>query len=180
MFGGEWYDSDRDKMYAYADIFVLDVDKQRWRRVVTPGGPLPRSSHQAVATKHYLYVFGGEFTSLNQEKFKHYGDLWRLSLADWAWEALPIRGGPSARSGHRMALHRGRLLLFGGFWDAGREPRYYNDLWVFDLAEMRWECLGPPEHAGVNWPSPRGGCQLAVHGDLLYVIGGYSLLVSGE
>ena len=58
-----------------------------------------------------------------QEKFRHFSDLWRLDLATWAWEQLPIRGGPSARSGHRVALHKNRMLVFGGFYDTGRETR---------------------------------------------------------
>lgn len=59
-----------------------------------------------------------------QEKFKHYKDLWRLDLESWEWEQLPGKGGPCARSGHRMALHRNRLLLFGGFQDTGKETVY--------------------------------------------------------
>lgn len=72
LFGGEWYDSEKDKTHVYADLFVLDVEKVAWRRIVSPKGPLPRSSHQSVMTKYHMYVFGGEFTSLNQEKFRHY------------------------------------------------------------------------------------------------------------
>lgn len=58
-----------------------------------------------------------------QEKFRHYSDLWRLSLSDWRWEQLPSKGGPSARSGHRMALYKNSLLLFGGFFDNGKETK---------------------------------------------------------
>lgn len=29
----------------------------------------------------------------------------RLNLADWTWESIPSKGGPSPRSGHRMILH---------------------------------------------------------------------------
>jgi hypothetical protein len=175
MFGGEWLDSEHDKMHVYADLYVFNADKLTWRRVVSPGGPQPRTSHQAVVTRHHMYVFGGEFTSLNQEKFRHYGDLWRLDLADWRWEQLPSRGGPSPRSGHRMALHKGRLLLFGGFFDAGRETRYFNDLWAFGLEDLKWAPLGP--RPGSPAPAPRGGCQLALHpeGGSLYMIGGFSV-----
>ena len=118
--------------------------------------------------KRYLYIFGGELTSVNQvqnaelpgpnwdarvqkrhvvllgeeenawvvrffknrstvapqEKFKHYRDLWRLNLESWEWEQLPGKGGPCARSGHRMALHRDRIILFGGFQDTGKETVY--------------------------------------------------------
>lgn len=41
-----------------------------------PCRPLPRTSHQAVCTRTALWVWGGEFTSLNQEKFRHYSDMW--------------------------------------------------------------------------------------------------------
>lgn len=76
-----------------------------------------------MCTRTALWVWGGEFTSLNQEKFRHYGDLWRLNLADWTWEQIPSKGGPSPRSGHRMVLAGKRILLFGGFYDSGRETR---------------------------------------------------------
>ncbi len=55
-----------------------------------------------------------------QEKFKHYKDLWRLNLEDWSWEQLPGKGGPSARSGHRMLVHKDHIILFGGFHDGGK------------------------------------------------------------
>ena len=55
-----------------------------------------------------------------QENFKHYKDMWRLNSETWEWEQLPGRGGPSARSGHRMALHKHRIVLFGGFQDTGK------------------------------------------------------------
>ena len=115
LFGGEWYDGDSDKMYIYADVYILNTEKMNWRKVISPGGPLPRTSHQAVVARGYIYVFGGEFTSLNQRQFKHYSDLWRLRLDNWEWEQLPSKG-PSARSGHRMVLFKTKLILFGGFY----------------------------------------------------------------
>ena len=52
-----------------------------------------------------------------QEKFRHYRDMWRLDLRSHQWEQLPCKKGPAARSGHRMLVHRNKLLLFGGFHD---------------------------------------------------------------
>lgn len=173
LFGGEWYDGLRDKTHVYSDIYVLDTHKEEpaWRQVISPNGPLPRTSHQAVMHKGYMWVFGGEFTSLNQERFRHYADLWRLSLADWSWEQMPSKGGPSARSGHRMVAYKNRLILFGGFFDTGKETRYFNDAWAYDLEELRWQPLAL--RPGSPVPPPRGGHQLALHGDLLFVFGGY-------
>jgi hypothetical protein len=57
-----------------SDLYVLNTKDLSWRRVVSPGAPLPRTSHQALIHRSYMYVFGGEFTSLNQQKFRHYGE----------------------------------------------------------------------------------------------------------
>ncbi len=66
-----------------------------------------------------------------QRNFKHYKDLWRMDLEQHTWELLPAKGGPAGRSGHRMALHRNRLIVFGGFNDSGKVCR----------------CEPPPIHA---------------------------------
>ena len=154
----EWFDSATDKTHIYSDLYVLNVEKQTWRKVVSPKGcaqrrgcppgaqwqparwrrcrgrpagdeglrpacrPLPRTSHQAVCTRQALWVFGGEYTSLNQEKFRHFNDLWRLTLADWSWDNISPKGGPSPRSGHRMLLIGRKFYLFGGFYDTCARP----------------------------------------------------------
>ena len=58
--------------------------------------------------------------SCEQEKYRQFRDLWRLSVSDWTWEQLPAKGGPQGRSGHRMALHESSLVIFGGFNDSGK------------------------------------------------------------
>ncbi|EIE25653.1 galactose oxidase [Coccomyxa subellipsoidea C-169] len=174
MFGGEYYDGKKDKMHVNNDLFLYHPDKNTWTQIMSPHGPAPRSAHQAVVHKRYLYIFGGELTSANQEKFKHYRDLWRLNVDTYAWEQLPARGGPNARSGHRMAVHKDRIVLFGGFHDNGNQTQYYNDLWVYDTEEMSWRSVGK---AGSNGPSPRGGSQLAVHADRLFLYGGHTVIV---
>ena len=45
---------------------------------------------------------------------------------------------PTARSGHRIAVHGDRIFLFGGFSDFVKESKYYNDLFVFDIEKMMW------------------------------------------
>lgn len=139
---------------------------------------------------------------------------------------MPSKGGPSARSGHRMVVYRPananpRLVVFGGFYDTGglqgnagacatasrtrhrlletpiggagllwpppsctrhahvcrqlcrtgKETRYYNDAWAFDLEDYKWAPLA--FQPGSPLPPPRGGHQLVLHGHLLFVFGGY-------
>ena len=178
MFGGECVDAG-GKTQTFGDLFRYDVDRNRWTKVVAPNAPPPRSAHQAVVHGGYLYVFGGEFTSPNQEKFHHYRDLWRLDLEEHAWENITPKIGPSARSGHRMVAHpKGKsLLLFGGFYDTGDDIRYYNDVWELTLETMTWRCGFGGDVAGgaksLEGPSPRSASHLSVVGESLWVYGGY-------
>lgn len=53
----------------------------------------------------------------------HPQDLWRLDLTTFEWDCLPLKGAPSARSGHRVALYKHKMVLFGGFYDTGKEVK---------------------------------------------------------
>ena len=67
--------------------------------------------------------------------------------------------------------HCSRLGKHGGI--AGR---YYNDAWSFCTEELKWTSLEP----GHTAPAPRGGCQLALNGDQLFIFGGYSVKKTEE
>ena len=45
-------------------------------------------------------------------------------------------------------------------------------MWEFDIDELKWTLL---DIKG-SCPDPRGGCQLALHGDVLFVFGGHSMV----
>lgn len=175
LHGGEWYDGKQDKMRVYGEVYRYHAGKREWTHILIPNSPQPRSAHQAVLHKGSIYMWGGELTSPNQEKFRHYKDLWRLSLETYTWEQVPAKGGPNARSGHRMTLHKDRLVLFGGFNDTGKVPTYYNDVWLYDISTLTWTSIKAAPGLG---PSARGGSQIAVHQDILYVIWGHSVVTN--
>nr|GMD95931.1 kelch domain-containing protein 4 [Ipomoea batatas] len=176
LYGGEFYNG--SKTFVYGNLYRYDVEKLEWKLVSSPNSPPPRSAHQTVAWKNYLYIFGGEFTSPNQERFHHYKDFWVLDLKTNQWEQLNYKGCPSPRSGHRMVLYKHKIIVFGGFYDTLREVRYYNDLHVFDLDQFKWqEIKGTP---GCMWPSARSGFQFFVHQDEIYLYGGYSKEISPD
>ncbi|GMJ00093.1 hypothetical protein like AT5G50310 [Hibiscus trionum] len=176
LYGGEFYNG--SKTFVYGDLYRLDVEKMEWKLVSSPNSPPPRSAHQAVAWKNYLYIFGGEFTSPNQERFHHYKDFWMLDLKTNQWEQLNLKGCPSPRSGHRMILYKHKIIVFGGFYDTLREVRYYNDLHIFDLDEFKWQEIKPK--LGSMWPSARSGFQFFVYQDQIYLYGGYYKEVSSD
>jgi hypothetical protein len=56
FYGGEYYNG--DKTFVYGDLYRYNVDKCEWKLVSSPNSPPPRSAHQAVAWKNFLFVFG--------------------------------------------------------------------------------------------------------------------------
>ena len=72
---------------------------------------------------------------------------------------------PSKRSlGHSMM--RAKLIVMC--------PRWFNDLFLFNFAQMKWKKIEYPPHKYT--PSARSGCQLAVHpaNDTIFMYGGYA------
>ncbi len=53
------------------------------------------------------------------------------------------------RSGHRMVVWRGYLVLFGGFYEAMREVRWYNDAYVYSFQDRRWALIPQKPNAQV-------------------------------
>lgn len=112
----------------------------------------------------------------NQSSFHHYRDLvgnfqphyscryllvilqWCFDITTHSWERFDTKLRPSARSGHRMALWKHWIFLFGvrrflfvsvsstdfmfqlgqGFSDTGIRTSYLSDLWAWDTNEYRW------------------------------------------
>eukprot|EP01135_Chromosphaera_perkinsii_P007988 Nk52_evm60s1073 gene=Nk52_evmTU60s1073 len=171
FYGGEFFDGQSN--FVYSDLFTFNIAKQQWHRVVSPNQPKPRCAHQVVFYKQFMFMFGGEFATPSGSQFKHYKDFWRLDLNTYEWEELKVGGkGPSPRSGHRMALWKNKIFLFGGFYDACQDTRYFNDVYIFDLDEFVWKPI--TYRTGDLVPAPRSGFQLCVDESFVYLFGGYS------
>lgn len=193
LFGGEYFDGDRASFYAdmyrYTPPATLpsqsltasttSVDGESssnsssaggtWRLYSSPNQPGPRSAHQMVADPRQgglLWLFGGEFASPKQTSFHHYRDLWVFSVASKTWDRVDTKVRPSARSGHRMALWRHYLVLFGGFIDTGARTTYLQDLWLFDTSAYKWfeipqnDLKRPPARSGFSLLSTPEGVVL--------------------
>ncbi|CAG4991072.1 unnamed protein product [Colias eurytheme] len=178
LFGGEYHNGQQTEVYN--DLLFYNPVNNTWRQVKAPGGPPPRSAHQAIATpanRGELWVFGGEFTSPTETQFYHYKDLWCFSLADKKWEKVVAPNGPSPRSGHRMVQLGRKLFIFGGYSDDGRECRYFDDLYTFCLDTRQWEKLVPSGRG----PCARSACVMLPAGsDSLIIYGGFSRVREGR
>lgn len=94
-------------------------------------------SYSIIPPRHnHNTQLGGEFSSLHQNSFHHYRDFWCFDISTHSWDRIDTKIRPSARSGHRYALHilptrkqliqdpsmavwKHFIVLFGGFYDPG-------------------------------------------------------------
>ncbi|KAF9558179.1 galactose oxidase [Agrocybe pediades] len=171
--GGEFFSED-GKAYFYNDVFRYSPDKDEWRKFVSPTCPGPRSAHAVVASPvggGKLFLFGGEFSSLHQNSFHHYRDFWCFDIPTHSWDRIDTKIRPTARSGHRMAVWKHYIILFGGFYDPGITTRYLNDLWFFDTQEYKWTLVEFKDTA--PRPSPRSGFSFLPCAEGVVLHGGY-------
>ncbi|KAG8851378.1 hypothetical protein FRB96_009213 [Tulasnella sp. 330] len=88
-----------------------------------------------------------------------------------SWERIETKVKPIARSGHRMAIWKHFIVLFGGFVDVGVRTNYLNDVWLFSFDNYKWEQVEfPPHH---QQPSPRSGFSFLPTPDGVVLHGGY-------
>eukprot|EP01134_Creolimax_fragrantissima_P003781 CFRG3781T1 len=174
LFGGEYYNG--ASQFVYGDLFTFNIKKREWKTITSPSSPPPRCGHASAIRARgggELYVFGGEYSSRNQEKFKHYNDLWVYYFKENKWEKCTTTNGPTPRSGHRMVIAGNSLVVFGGYFDNGKAtPKYYDDVHVFDLDSRVWMKVTVTKQ--VISPCARSAMQMiAVNDDRIVVMGGY-------
>ena len=171
LFGGET--NDGKASHFYNDLYTYSVDNDTWRKITSKNAPLPRSSHAMVShPSGIMLMFGGEFSSPKQSTFYHYGDTWILDAETKEWQKLDQKKGPSARSGHRLAVWKNYIIMHGGFRDLGTMTTYLDDVWIFDVTEFKWQQVEfPPNHP---IPDARSGHSFIPCADGAVLYGGYT------
>ena len=121
------------------------VTRRRWQTL-----PLwydPRD----IALCPRSYVAGGEFSSLYQNSFHHYRDFWIFDIPTHAWERIETKVRPSARSGHRMAMWKHLIVLFGGFYDPGYRSECLT-FWSWLVRTLGHISQLPQRHVDIRHP----------------------------
>lgn len=82
----------------YGDLYRCDIEKQEWKLISSPNSPPPRSAHQAVAWKNYLYIFGRLTKLLNDINMRvcancDFVSLTRLHLSVIRWRVHISKSG---------------------------------------------------------------------------------------
>ncbi|KAG2295619.1 hypothetical protein Bca52824_042288 [Brassica carinata] len=168
------------------DAILLSIQKEAKKKEVLVEENVPAPSLGPTARRMYMVIStdmmsisrsgSGEFTSPNQERFHHYKDFWMLDVKTNQWEQLNLKGCPSPRSGHRMVLYKHKIIILVASMTL--YVKYYNDLFVFDLDQYKWQEIKPKP--GAMWPTARSGFQFFVYQDEIFLYGGYSKEVSSE
>jgi hypothetical protein len=134
--------------------------------------PQATSSFGAVVSDGWLYVYGGHIAPTHSYSTEAVsGQFARLRLSGGAtWEQLP--GGPKLQ-GMNLAAYKGKIYRVGGMTPRNKpgeaEATYsVGDCARFDPVTMKWESLPP-------LPEPRSSHDVAVIGDKLIVVGGWTL-----
>lgn len=176
LFGGEYYNGAVATFFN--DLYVYKINQDSWRKVTSPNTPLPRSGHAMCQGGNAggIYMFGGEFSSPKQGTFYHYNDFWRLEPGTREWTKLEGKGGPPARSGHRMTAFKNYIILFGGFQDTSQQTKYLQDVWLYDTQRFVWHAAMLPPASGK--PDPRSSFSFLPHESGAVIYGGYSRVKS--
>lgn len=172
IFGGEYYNGALATFYN--DLYVYKINSDSWRKVTSPNSPLPRSGHAMCQGGNAggVYLFGGEFSSPKQGTFYHYNDFWRLEPSSREWTKVESKGGPPARSGHRMTSFKNYIVLFGGFQDTSQQTKYLQDVWLYDTQRFHW--YSPPFPPASQKPDARSSFSFLPHETGAVLYGGYS------
>jgi len=124
-----------------------------------------RSALTALVWHDKLYTFGG----WNGFTRTWFNDLHVLDFKTRAWKAIHPNGKPPAkRTSHAAVIYNNKMYVFGGF--SGEE--YLNDLHEFDLETETWTEITPQCRGDI--PAPRSRFCAAVHGDCMYILGGWN------
>uniref|UniRef100_A0A8C5I8W7 Attractin n=1 Tax=Gouania willdenowi TaxID=441366 RepID=A0A8C5I8W7_GOUWI len=114
---------------------------------------LARASHKAVVEQGIMWVIGGYvFNSSDYHMVKAY------NLSSRTWLTLdPSINTVTPRYGHSIALHEGRIYMYGGKIDS--TGNVSSQLWVFHIQNQTWVFL-----------SPRAKDQYAVVGHSAHIV----------
>lgn len=135
--------------------------------------PSPRggSSFCAHPDKDEILLFGGEY--FNGSKTVMYNDLFFYNIKKSQWAILHCPEKPPPRCSHQavaVSQKGGQMWMFGGEFASPTRSNFYHykDLWVFHIAEKKWEQVKAP-----GAPTSRSGHRMVASHKRLVIFGGF-------
>ncbi|XP_071445970.1 uncharacterized protein [Hetaerina americana] len=149
------------------DFWRYSLADSRWEQL-KPTGECPPclQEHSAVAFRDAIYVFGGELGfSAGTET-----PLWVYQIKANSWRKIRSQKGvsvPRGRRGHTALVHRGAMLLYGGYQDLRGSC---SELWVFDFETESWHLQGGGGSG--DRPPARHKHSAILHEECMWIYGG--------
>jgi len=122
--------------------------ENKWNSVA-PAGDAPK---MVISTPIYdpkadsmVFLGGSAWVNPDNTRYRmvYYGDTYALSLKDFKWKKLAIKGEtPLPRNQHAQIYDpkTHSMLIFGGIGtDKTGMEKIFNDVWAFDLAKAKWK-----------------------------------------
>lgn len=164
LFGG------RNGNLPLKDMWKYNLIEGKWEQLNPTGDKPPcLQEHTAVAYKDCIYVFGGEvgFSSATETP------LWVYNVKSNTWRKVRGQKGvsvPKGRRGHSALVHKGSMLLYGGYQDLRGSS---NELWAFHFETESWHLFSPtcPSDSSSR-PSGRHKHSAVLHDEAMWIYGG--------
>ncbi|XP_022073978.1 host cell factor 2 isoform X2 [Acanthochromis polyacanthus] len=141
------------------------MEEQRWRKVHSITGVIPRSrhGHRAAAIRELIIVFGGGNEGIAE-------DLHVYNTVSKQWFLPAVRGDiPPGCAAHGFVCEGTRILVFGGMVEYGK---YTNSLYELQASRWLWKKLKPRAPRNGSPPCPRIGHSFTLAGNKCYMFGG--------
>ncbi|WP_036698251.1 Kelch repeat-containing protein [Paenibacillus taiwanensis] len=125
--------------------------------------PEPRAGAAVATTEGKIYVFGG-----SSDGKAAYGGIKRNNT--YVYDTAPDnwlekKAMPSIRAGATASVFKGKIYVFGGYYDLNGKVERTNKVEVYDPKLDSWS-------QAADMPTPRSWASSIVIGDKIYVIGG--------
>jgi len=148
------------------DLHKFDKESNTTIPMATTGVPFTiRSALTALVWKDNLLTFGG----WNGFTRTWYNDVHSLDFNTMTWRAIQPKGTPpKERTSHSAVMWNDCMYVFGGF--SGEE--YLNDLHQFDAKTETWTNISDQCRGSI--PAPRSRFCASVHGDCMFLLGGWN------
>jgi len=164
-----WFVGGYNGQHYTNDIRTFDPRTGVSTALSTTGTPFsPRSALTAVVHENKMYTFGG-WNGFSKQWFN---DLYSFNMDTKEWREIPTREDqrPCQRTSHACVVWNNKMYVFAGF----SGDQYLNDLHEFDFETETWRDI-TMETQGTR-PSPRSRFCAVVHGNTMYLLGGWNKL----
>ncbi|WP_455393144.1 Kelch repeat-containing protein [[Eubacterium] cellulosolvens] len=136
LFGGN--NSDKNQ-----ETWIYSLSTNNWINKTTFPSPSAREGHgmAAIHGTDKVLLFGGYYPDLS--------DTWIYDYSENSWTQKVPSTNPTARSYFGISTIYGtdKVMLYGGL---SYPASYYEDTWIYDLSENKWEKRSP-----TTYPSAR-------------------------